>query len=447
MRKEQKEQVNKYVELMQEAHQKIINNLMAQDYAVCLDMLEECQQGAIRIGELIEEAEGEGFGTVGILEEYCEVIYNIHRQLCVGEEINISGIQKVLKKFALRMENSVNNDIRVRKEVVFLPYKVAMWDSLESVWEAASKDPEYDVYVVPIPYFDKNPDDSLGNMHYEGNEYPDNVPITDYRSYNIEKRRPDIIFIHNPFDEFNAITSIHPDFYSQKIWQWTNMLVYIPYFVAELGIPENLLLLPGTMYAKKVIVATEEDKKAYIEKFEAWIKEKGMVNGYEKYMPDWREKFLVIGSPKYDKVLSTKRDDSKLPEKWRMKIYNENGDRKKVLFYNISITALLESDNVIKKIEDTMNIISKRDDVVMWWRPHPLYENTLRNLKPYLLQRYKEMVERYIKSEIGIFDDTTDLNRAIAESDMYYGDTSSVMYLFQKVGKPVLIQNTEITCN
>ena len=32
-----------------------------------------------------------------------------------------------------------------------------MWDSLESVWQAADADPDCDAYVVPIPYYDTPP--------------------------------------------------------------------------------------------------------------------------------------------------------------------------------------------------------------------------------------------------------------------------------------------------
>ena len=37
--------------------------------------------------------------------------------------------------------------MKVRKEVVFLPYKASMWDSLESVWKAAEEDPDCVAYV------------------------------------------------------------------------------------------------------------------------------------------------------------------------------------------------------------------------------------------------------------------------------------------------------------
>ena len=67
----------------------------------------------------------------------------------------------------------------MRIEAVFLPYKASMWDSLESVWKAADEDPDCDAYVIPIPYFDRNPDGSFGPMHDERLDYPDNVPVTD----------------------------------------------------------------------------------------------------------------------------------------------------------------------------------------------------------------------------------------------------------------------------
>lgn len=70
------------------------------------------------------------------------------------------------------MTNSYNQEIHGVNEVVFLPYKASMWDSLESVWRKYDADPEWRAKVVPIPYYDKNADGSFGEYHYEGNEYP-----------------------------------------------------------------------------------------------------------------------------------------------------------------------------------------------------------------------------------------------------------------------------------
>ena len=45
----------------------------------------------------------------------------------------------------------------------------------------------------------------------------------------------------------------------------------------------------------------------------------------------------------------------------------------------------------------------------------------------------------------GIYDDSVKLERAIEVSDAYYGDPSSVVRLFQEVGKDILIQNLDFT--
>ena len=37
------------------------------------------------------------------------------------------------------------------------------------------------------------------------------------KEYDIEKRRPDVIYIHNPYDKGNFVTSVHPAFYSDEL--------------------------------------------------------------------------------------------------------------------------------------------------------------------------------------------------------------------------------------
>lgn len=106
-----------------------------------------------------------------------------------------------------------------------------MWDSLESVWKKYDADPEWDARVIPIPYYDKNPDGTFSEFHYEGNDYPDYVPITFYKNCDLEGNHPDEIYIHNPYDDANYVTSIEPYFYSKNIKNYTDKLIYIPYFV------------------------------------------------------------------------------------------------------------------------------------------------------------------------------------------------------------------------
>ena len=49
----------------------------------------------------------------------------------------------------MKVDPALAHAARIKKEIVFLPYKAAMWDSLESIWMAAADDKEHcNAYVV-----------------------------------------------------------------------------------------------------------------------------------------------------------------------------------------------------------------------------------------------------------------------------------------------------------
>ena len=216
MRKFEKRQIENFILLLEEAHGEIRKLVEKGSREEAADLLVQCQEGAAEAGELIEKTEGGDTAAVSRLEEYCETVYETYEALVQGSEGNANKIYKRLKKSLIQIENSVRNDIKARPEMVFLPYKASMWDSLESVWQAAEADPECDAYVVPIPYYDRRPDGSLGTYHYEGNDLPACVPVINYETYCLEDRNPDAIFIHNPYDHMNHVTSIDPKFYSNE---------------------------------------------------------------------------------------------------------------------------------------------------------------------------------------------------------------------------------------
>ena len=184
-----------------------------------VEMLAQCQESALLLGNALENRYldtdyGElARSLVRILEEYCENLYQLSIDPSDQKKTRdlIRKIQTQLPQLWEGIRQRLPDD---RKEIVFLPYKASMWDSLESVWKAAAEDETCDAYVIPIPYYDRNPDGSFREMHYEGDQYPAYVPITDYRVYDFEKRRPDAIYIHNPYDDCNYVTSVHPLFIS-----------------------------------------------------------------------------------------------------------------------------------------------------------------------------------------------------------------------------------------
>ena len=200
MRAGQKKQAENFLKVMETAHGEIRKAIEYKDITTAQTLLGDCQNGAVALGNMIEEVEGEGFVTVSILEEYCDLVYQIYEQLSDRGTADLNKMYKALRKIFNRIINSVKNDIKVVLEIVFLPYKASMWDSLESIWQAADADPNCNAYVIPIPYYDRNPDGSFGTLNYEWDQYPEYVPVVKYDEYDFEKRRPDMIFIHNPYD-------------------------------------------------------------------------------------------------------------------------------------------------------------------------------------------------------------------------------------------------------
>lgn len=453
MRKAQKQEVLDFIKSLYEAHREIKAALGRQAADSVQNMLSECQEFAVSLGEDIEKLEGENHPAVARIEEYCEALFHCFEEIQNGSASE-KKISQILNRQLMRVETSVKNDIAVKKEVVFFPYKASMWDSLESVYLAAREDPECDAYCVPIPYYDRNPDGSLGQMHYEGREYPKDIEVTDWQAYRFEERKPDEIYIHNPYDNYNLVTSVHPRFYSNNLKKYTEKLVYIPYFMLEEIEPDNQAAIDGMKHfiwtmgvinADKVIVQSEKMKRIYVEEYLKEARKNGLGGRHvdREYL---EKKILGLGSPKIDKVRNTRKEDLDIPEAWLRVIRKPDGSWKKIILYNTAISGLLKHDEKwVDKIEDSLKIFKERqEEAALIWRPHPLIENTIKTLRPTVQKKYCEIKGGYIKEGWGIYDDTAELDRAVALSDGYYGDASSVVHLYQKVGKPVMIQNAEL---
>ncbi len=444
MRKAKKEQIKGILALQKQILMVLAEKIHIENEQVewkdeILSILQECQEAAIAIGTNIEKTEKDSIESIATLEEYCEKLYQFSIEM---SEENVKGILDALQEVEKAVEMIAEKTI-----ACFLPYKASMWDSLESVWKVADEDMTCDAYVIPIPYFDRTADGALAEMHYEGELYPSYVPITSYEEFDFEEVRPDKIFIHNPYDEYNRVTSVHPAYYSSKLKNYTEELVYIPYFVLNEIEPDDeqaiehiahFCKVPAVLNAHKVIVQSEKMKQVYIKVLTEWIG--------EDTRSKWEQKILGLGSPKLDKVANIQKEDVEVPKDWLKIIQKPDGSWKKIIFYNTSITAFLEhSEQMLEKIENVFEVFREyHDEIVLLWRPHPLMLTTIESMRPELLEKYQRIVSEYKEKQVGIYDDTSDLNRAIGLADAYFGDPSSVVQLCQKAGMPVMIQDVEI---
>ena len=132
--------------------------------------------------------------------------------------------------------------------------------------------------------------------------------------------------------------------------------------------------------------------------------------------------------------------DKIFPANWKEVVWG-----KKVILYNTGVSSLLGGrEKRIEKMKWVFHVFKEHPEVVLWWRPHPLELSILQSMLPELEEQYREVRRWYQKENIGILDESADLNRAIAVSDAYYGTWSSVAELYKVAEKPALFENNTI---
>lgn len=386
--------------------------------------LEDCQTLAVAIGEALETRNENVVEIVHLLEECCEGFYNILENNDDFEK-NIHLIDSLLSDVQLikdKINITLSDD---KKEIVFLPYKSSMWDSMETIWIQAKNDPEVDVSVIPIPYFSKNKDGSLKEWHYEGEDFPKYVPIVDYKTYDIEWNRPDVIFIHNPYDEYNYVTSVHPHYYSSRLKSYTKCLVYVPYFLFP-GVPEeHFVMTAGVINADLVFVQNQRVRKFYIETLCKKMGENTDI---------LENKIVALGSPKTDKLLNTKLKDINIPDDWKKMISD-----KKVVFFNTNISMLLKNkEYIIENLRRIFDIIRKHPKCTVIWREHPLSMSTIDTMIPEIKEDYLMLKRQFVEEKWGILDLNSDPYMAMIVSDCYFGAGGSLAAIYPISGKPIM---------
>ena len=174
MRVAKKREILKCIKILKEVNVKI--ELM--QLGVQKELLVQCQEMAIAVGNEIEKENSDSI-IICYLEEYCEDLYRI--SICEKKNECVK-ISRHMEQLLRQIESCVNNEIKNDKyEIVFMPYKASMWDALDSVYREAVKAEDCNVVVMPVPYYNMNRKDGQVELNYEGNLFPQDIPITDFQ--------------------------------------------------------------------------------------------------------------------------------------------------------------------------------------------------------------------------------------------------------------------------
>lgn len=445
-----------------------------------LDVLGQCQELAVSIGERIEEKAIDGARIVSVIEKYCEDVFSLY-QLC---EVRIKGedatddsntLTGKLKEFEAFLQSEADG-IEEKKEIVLLCYRSSHWKSLQTVYEVLCEKKDVNVVVIKVPYFLKNYDGTIAkdNMIIEDG-YPEGIVFTDYDKYDFENRHPDVIVQQFPYDEYNDFAYIHPYYFSCNLYALTDKLVFIPPFVTkETSENERLLVtlsmfasMPGPVYADSVIVQSEEMRQSYIKMLDKFIV--GEMNTDKQNIIDFDSKISGAGSGLYDwnarrrtllhdegkdmfydmsgnQIERTLFDDvyevsADIIEKLKM----ENGGFRKIVVYYISGSMLFEHGvPAIEKARNVLKRMSDRSDILIWWVMDPNARNILRRNARDVWNEFRKLCDEFKENDLGILDDSWDDSLIREIGDIYYGDACELMNHMRERGCPVLFETPEV---
>lgn len=384
------------------------------DDSMRTQVLTNCQEAAIVFGEKLEGCTNpidvraiKEYQMIKKIEDFCEQVY-----IC-SQEYHFHNIT-ILKAMAAELSVLLDNIPRTYR-VAFLPYKAAMWDSLESIWRCFAADERCETSVVPIPYFEANRQLNQWDTCYDGEKYPNDVPVVYFQDYLLGTKKPDLVFVHNPFDGNNHVTTVHPAYYSQEIKKHCGKMVYVPYYVNPGFLSDDYNELP-LLYRADYIVLQSEKMKETCRKF------------------PYYNRVLPFGSPKFDKVIQLNNAKADPPKEWDIDMTG----RKKILL-NTTLTDFLESgEKLMAKLRRFFEKVASMDNIVIIWRPHPLLKGTVKAMRPQFIEQYQQLVDYFNENQVGVLDETADVSRAIAATDAYIGSHySSIMGLYEVCNKPV----------
>lgn len=221
-------------------------------------LLEDMQNSAIAIGNVLEEEEGLETQTVRRLEEYCELLW----QYLTAEELKERfGLGRELAGKRGEALASLEQEIEGRMEVVFLLCKAEMWKNMEEIWSTARENPLYDCRVLVSPYTEYG-NGTGGVLRDEQGMFPEEAEAMDYDAYDLKGMKPDLVFVDGPYSE-DGMAGTVPDYEFETVRENVQVVVYLPSYEDKSQVKEADCGLNRVREADLVVVGDDEVREIY----------------------------------------------------------------------------------------------------------------------------------------------------------------------------------------
>lgn len=132
-----------------------------------------------------------------------------------------------------------------------------------------------------------------------------------------------------------------------------------------------------------------------------------------------------------------------IPDDWKIKLYSQDGKRKKTVLYANSISVMYQNVNrYLNKLEEVLKTFKVySDEIVIIWRPCKTDKSLCNALDKDFIREYEAMIDEYRDQPWLIIDETYNYDKAIGIVDAYYGDPDAELLLCKERGLPVMVQD------
>ena len=352
-----------------------------------------------------------------------------------------------VQRYVMRMTRPAAETIG-KKKAVFLPCKAKWWKTMEPLWKKYMDDPDYEVHVLPIFYYDSDYNGNLGERHDERALFPEYVQVEDCEKFDFETIHPEVIVTQVPYDGYSTFMTVHEFFYSGNLQRFTDELIYIPYFEADA--PEEkgdkawtalsvMAEQEAVVNADKVIVHSDAMRSFYVDKMIELCGEDTRMYWEQKV-----ESLEKSAEAEDDSDRTNDEDDASDMDAWNQFLGKYAG--RKTIIYYITIAFLLrDTEKSIGKIYRALDIFADSGDkVCAVIVPQEQILTDLKNIDEKLWEQFADLVEKIKTKDNCIYDEK---GFSLEYMDMwsgYYGDASPLVRKCVQAGVPVMIENIDI---
>ena len=423
------ERFNDTIVMLYEVHKQVSLYMKSNNITVAQQLLEGCQNLAVSVGTLAESRLNESKRCVSLLEEYCDIVYNVYSSWTEKSEndlnTKIDEVDKIL-----------NELLAVRKKrILILTFKAEWWQSIESKYNELASDPNNEVCIISVPYNDDA--DYCDDKHGTRNDrefMPADLNVMSVNAYDLEKEHPDVIITQNPYDEWSTVFRIPEYYYSRNLLNHTDKLVYIPCFDVDdpgddfkaVTSLNNLIEQPSVLYADEVILKSDKLRELYIKRLCE------LSGGHEEY---WSSKIVVDQSGQTASLKTCS-----VPNEWKI-----IAGTKKMLLFTVDATFLAENpEKGVSKISSALDTIAETSkELICVFTPNENIEY-LEKCKPEIKQSYDKLVDS-MNNRVNIIYDKKGLSsKCLSAFAGYYGTECVTAHKCRNLGIPVMIMNANV---